>query len=767
MENNKTDEMKKQLENGIHNAMESENFKNWLATCGKLYYNNYSFSNAFLTYLQKSEASYVMGYSSWKLYGRQVTEGAKGIKIFAPRLARETKPGGLFSTIFSQLKKQLKENPEISYATYNLGSSRLTFTMQHNGIMGLQKNGEDVMRFSSHEKCKKFIDQSILNKVPVAFSVVYVFDVSDTYIPEIMFLPKNKCQKEEYALDENGKVVTNRKGEIRCYNTIERQSKLNTDLDMRIPENDKEKMEILFSVLCNISSEKGIPVLLKNPEDDKTLEGGAKGYYTRKDNHIILDSNLSPTEKCSVLFHEMAHSDLHYDLEKINKEMGVTVDRSMREVQAEASAYMTASNFGIDTSTSSFNYLAVWSKGKNLDELEKSLSLIYKESQSLMKSIEKELDNRGLNLQLEPVTISQEKILDTIKEYELFVFDKLKNNGQLFQEARELKDNNIEEALEIIEQQKALINESYNELQGMNQLVNELKESKDYNMQRNIIEKLTAAKKRCSELDKDFALQTDKLVSIYEKIKTNHKLAFSKEPQKVLESLQSKYSELQKLSKNDIKFLSMSKYVAQEFAPELKNERSMPSFINNIIGYSAKAHEVAGDDNTFVEISFCEQWTKDKIFADGTLANAKAANDIIAKAEKNIRKLKTEAEQDGKYFPYNKCNLFVYTFLENDVKAIETIVDIGDGTQIDLKEHLQKVCENHPTPVLDNFLLSLKNTEKARKIEPEIEVKKGFTHKTLTMSKWKEEISQRKNDQQKENEYDINCPHGEDGIERS
>ena len=91
-------------------------------------------------------------------------------------------------------------------------------------------------------------------------------------------------------------------------------------------------------------------------------------------------------------------------------------------MQAEAVAYMTASSFGINTEHKSFEYIADWSKGRELKELSQSLEYIYNESQKLMTDIEKELDERGLTLTLEPKNIEdisskdKEKFMSDIEE---------------------------------------------------------------------------------------------------------------------------------------------------------------------------------------------------------------------------------------------------------------------------------------------------------------------------------------------------------------
>ena len=76
-------EITDKLEQGIKELFESERFKEYLRTMSKLY--NYSFNNTLLIAMQKPEATYVAGYTSWQRnFDRQVLKGEKGIKILAP-----------------------------------------------------------------------------------------------------------------------------------------------------------------------------------------------------------------------------------------------------------------------------------------------------------------------------------------------------------------------------------------------------------------------------------------------------------------------------------------------------------------------------------------------------------------------------------------------------------------------------------------------------------------------------------------------------------
>lgn len=79
----KMKEITDRLEQGIQDLFESDRFKEYLQVMLK--FHNYSFNNTLLIAMQKPDATLIAGYNSWKnLFGRQVTRGAKGIKVIAP-----------------------------------------------------------------------------------------------------------------------------------------------------------------------------------------------------------------------------------------------------------------------------------------------------------------------------------------------------------------------------------------------------------------------------------------------------------------------------------------------------------------------------------------------------------------------------------------------------------------------------------------------------------------------------------------------------------
>jgi len=432
-EMNAKDKLMEQLQQGVKSVLDSDNFKSFLETSGRLYYNNYSMNNAILVWCQRSNASHVMGYEAWKEYGRNVNAGAKGIKILKPVMAYEKEKGGLFSIVKRNLQKELNEHPQLSVATHWIGQTKMEFTMNRaTRQIGLRVDGQEKMIFPSEEACKTYIDRAIIGKVPTYYTAGTVFDVKDTHKPEFLWV-RQGFKKEEVALDASGKAITNKKGETKIRNTAARRAKYNPYLDMKMAAHDPEKMKVLFKVCMDVSTKSGVEVLEKTREEDGVLAGGALGYYRRPSSEnasigqnglIVMNKDLSPTEKATVMLHEMAHSRLHKDLSKLSADMGEDrIGVSMREAQAEGVGYMVATTFGLQADKHSFNYIAMYAKGFEAQELDKSLDVIYKGAQGIIKDIQKELESQGYNLDL---TKASDKLQD-----HLIVYDVYENNYRL------------------------------------------------------------------------------------------------------------------------------------------------------------------------------------------------------------------------------------------------------------------------------------------------------------------------------------------------
>lgn len=77
------EEITQKLEAGVRKIYDSGQYENYLKTMSK--FHNYSVNNSILIYMQKPDASHVVGFQTWKnQFNRTVNKGEKGLKIIAP-----------------------------------------------------------------------------------------------------------------------------------------------------------------------------------------------------------------------------------------------------------------------------------------------------------------------------------------------------------------------------------------------------------------------------------------------------------------------------------------------------------------------------------------------------------------------------------------------------------------------------------------------------------------------------------------------------------
>ena len=114
----------------------------------------------------------------------------------------------------------------------------------------------------------------------------------------------------------------------------------------------------------------------------KDFDHSAYGYYSHTEDAIVVKESIPSKQKIKTLVHEIAHSILHREGGDQEK-----ADRRTREVQAESTAYVVLNYFGIDTSGYSFGYVAEWSQGKELKELQASLEVIRKTAGQIIDKV--------------------------------------------------------------------------------------------------------------------------------------------------------------------------------------------------------------------------------------------------------------------------------------------------------------------------------------------------------------------------------------------
>jgi hypothetical protein len=123
------------------------------------------------------------------------------------------------------------------------------------------------------------------------------------------------------------------------------------------------------------------------PEAEWEMDGaaGVCKYDTVDSEHPSVEvrgrSNLA--DLASTTIHEYAHALLHSEARE--------GDRSMREVEAEATSYVVCRHFGLDASNSAF-YLASWA-GDDPEVIRERLDRISRTSQQLIDTIAESMDD--------------------------------------------------------------------------------------------------------------------------------------------------------------------------------------------------------------------------------------------------------------------------------------------------------------------------------------------------------------------------------------
>ena len=118
------------------------------------------------------------------------------------------------------------------------------------------------------------------------------------------------------------------------------------------------------------------------PVTFEAFDSPAKGYFDHVENKIVVQPEMSETQKLKTLIHEISHAILHGD-EGEQKD----VDRHTKEVQAESVAFTVCAAMGIDTSEYSFGYVASWSNGKEVKELTESMDVIRRTAKDMIEQL--------------------------------------------------------------------------------------------------------------------------------------------------------------------------------------------------------------------------------------------------------------------------------------------------------------------------------------------------------------------------------------------
>jgi hypothetical protein len=154
---------------------------------------------------------------------------------------------------------------------------------------------------------------------------------------------------------------------------------------------DVERYELFMDSLQAVSP---LPIAFEElpPDTDGACHFGDR---------ISVRAGMSQVQTVSAVIHEITHAKLH-DLEVITESGEQAKDRRTREVEAESVSFTVCAAWGIQTGANSFGYIADWSKGREIKELNASLDTIRRTAAELISGIEKHYHalakERGIDL---------------------------------------------------------------------------------------------------------------------------------------------------------------------------------------------------------------------------------------------------------------------------------------------------------------------------------------------------------------------------------
>ncbi len=79
---------------------------------------------------------------------------------------------------------------------------------------------------------------------------------------------------------------------------------------------------------------KAIEQISKVPIEYRDIDGEAKGFYSQKNNKIVVQKDMTQAQTLKTLIHELAHSILHGKPEETIEDTKVFMDRRTKEVEA-------------------------------------------------------------------------------------------------------------------------------------------------------------------------------------------------------------------------------------------------------------------------------------------------------------------------------------------------------------------------------------------------------------------------------------------------
>lgn len=143
----------------------------------------------------------------------------------------------------------------------------------------------------------------------------------------------------------------------------------------------KDPVEDFDDLLESIKSISPVPMRFED------ITSGANGYYSPKNQEIVVKRGMPEEQTLKTFIHEVAHARLGHGGDDDH------LDRRTHEVQAESVAYCTCKSLGLNTEDYSFGYIAGWSSGREQKELKASLQTIKDTADKMITGIEQKMES--------------------------------------------------------------------------------------------------------------------------------------------------------------------------------------------------------------------------------------------------------------------------------------------------------------------------------------------------------------------------------------
>lgn len=373
-------QLTEELLSGVTNFISSDGYKELLNTLEK--FSEYSTNNVILIGLQKPDATYVAGFNSWKTnFNRQVKKGEKAIKIVAPiPFEKEIFKKDLdkYNNFNYEIIDGSSEDKciikGINYRITNVFDVSQTEQIEGKPAIELTPAKQLTDDVFNYEKLKKVIE----GVSPVKVTYESFDGLANGYFSPI---EEKIVIREGMSQSQTLKTLLHEVSHAMLHSGVDKSSR-----NFYFVRDNGEKISNLSLreslEIYNKGSFGTIGISVKDAQNDTKYE-----VDLLKNNELLMD-NINKNETVSNDF-EVQKSLYDISSELLNK----SDLRSIRELQAESTAFIVANKLGIDTSNYSFGYITSWCRNSPkliIETLDSSRSCSIKLYESIANNLENE-----------------------------------------------------------------------------------------------------------------------------------------------------------------------------------------------------------------------------------------------------------------------------------------------------------------------------------------------------------------------------------------